>query len=253
MECLCAGLAPNEGGLGWIVAPTFDTVDLIYTQVRRLLQQRFAHRIIRLDSRERLIAVRNLAGNVATLVGKSADNKASLLGESVSWMVIDEAAQLKRETWETALSQRLIDTGGWALLASTPRGARGWFHELYLRGQGVDSDFASWRGPTWDNPCIDRAIVEKERDRLPQAIFDEMYGGEFVGDGGIPCATCGWPVPFPAPIVLVGDEELRTCIDCGRFVDKDGHALADVDENGEPMTQVVVVQVPINQPAASPC
>ncbi len=253
METLCAALAPNDGGIGWIVGPSFDSVDLILVQVRRLLARRFAHRIIRIESRERTIVVRNLAGSIATIVGKSADNKTSLLGESVSWLVVDEAAQLKRDIWETALSQRLIDTAGWALLTSTPRGAAGWFHELFLRGQGTDPEFASWRAPTWDNPCIDRAIVEKERDRLPQAVFDEQYAGEFVGDGGIPCATCGWPVPFGgSPIVLVGDEELRTCVDCGRFVDEAGHAVADVDENGQPRAQVVVVQVPVDPPVVTP-
>ena len=63
---------------------------------------------------------------------KSADNLSSLLGEGLDWLIVDEAARLKSEVWQSHLSQRLVDKVGWALLASTPRGAN-WFYKLYPR------------------------------------------------------------------------------------------------------------------------
>ena len=81
------------------------------------------------DNEKRLI-LRNMAGGLSEIRGKSADNPVSLLGEGLDWVIVDEAARLKPSIWEGHLSQRLIDKHGWALLISTP-GGKGYFYDLY--------------------------------------------------------------------------------------------------------------------------
>ena len=222
-EVLAAALAPNEGGVGWVVGPTFDSVDLILERTRDLSEQRFRHRLVDLDRRRRAITVKNLAGNDVVVIGKSADNTANLLGASVDWLVVDEAAQLRRDAWEEALSQRLIDVNGWALILSTPRGTHSWFHDVYAMGKGDDPDVESWTGPSWENPRLDRAVIEKERRKLPEAVFASMYGGLFVEDGRVPCAACEWPERRgPAVLVLHPGDALGECPVCERVLGPDG-------------------------------
>jgi hypothetical protein len=69
-----------------------------------------------------------------------------VLGEGLDWLIVDEASRLKPAIWQGHLSQRLIDKHGWALLISTPKG-KGYFYDLFRRGQGQDSDYQSWNMP----------------------------------------------------------------------------------------------------------
>ena len=63
----------------------------------------------------------------------------------------------------------MIDKKGWALLISTPRG-KGWFYELFRRGQGLDPDYQSWNHPTWTNPYVSRELIEEAPRLAPDAI-----------------------------------------------------------------------------------
>ena len=98
-------------------------------------------------------------------------------------MICDEAARLKPSIWESYLSQRLIDKKGWALLISTPKG-KGWFYDLFRRGQGQDVDYESWNNPSWTNPYLDEAAIEEERNRLPERVFRQEFGGQFLEGAG---------------------------------------------------------------------
>lgn len=191
-EALAAVLAPTGPSRGWLVSPTFDTSDLILKTLFGILETRFAHRMVSIDRRRRCAVLTNLAGNVAEVSAKSASRPATLLGESLDWVILDEAARLKPEIWREHLSQRLVDRDGWALLASTPHKGGEWFKEEFDRCANGDDDFAAWTRPTWDNPAIDRAVIGAEKGRLGVDEFYQEYGGEFIAPGGRICPVCRW-------------------------------------------------------------
>ena len=112
MEVVAALLQPAESSMGWVVAPTYDLCSRVFVRVEIALRQRFEHRIVYANAREHRIVVRNLGGGLSEMRAKSADNPVSLLGEGLDWLIIDEAARLKRDVWESYLSQRLVDRGG---------------------------------------------------------------------------------------------------------------------------------------------
>ena len=105
-------LQPRARSLGWIVAPSYDLADRAFRLVAEIIETRLKHRIREISTREQHIVILNLGGGVSEVRGKSADRPASLLGEGLEWLVVDEAAQLGREVWESHLSQRLIDKRG---------------------------------------------------------------------------------------------------------------------------------------------
>ena len=150
-----------------------------------------------------------MAGGVSEVRGKSSDNPTSLLGEALDFLVIDEAARLPAKVWEGHLVQRLLDRNGKALLISTPFG-KNWLFDLYRRGQGDDPDYASWQFPSAANPYLDAKMIEKERERLPERVWNQEYLARWVeGQGSVfmrvrEAAVGDWADPIP------GEEYVKT-------------------------------------------
>ena len=183
MEAIAAAMEPRERSVGWVVGPTYDLADKVFREILYIAAGHLRHRVVTMRESERKLVLRNLGGGFSEIRGKSADNPVSLLGEGLDYVIVDEASRMKSSIWEGHLSQRLIDRKGWALLISTPRG-KGWFHDLYRRGQRADEHCQSWAHPSWMNPYLDRALIEAERARLPDRVFRQEYGGEFLEGSG---------------------------------------------------------------------
>jgi hypothetical protein len=217
VEALCGLLAPTAPSRGWLVAPTYDLADQLLAGVLQYVEAHLAHRVIESSPRARKLVLRNLAGHAALLECRSCERPSNLVGAGLDWMIIDEAARVRDELWDTALSQRLTDRNGWLLACSTPRGCRGWFFDAYTRAIEGDLDYAAWSRPTEENSRIDPAVIEKERERLDRNAFHQEYRGEFIPDHGRVCPTCLGPrVDGPGTVVLRdGDEDLALCRDCG--------------------------------------
>jgi len=200
MEGLAAAMAPAKSSIGWVVAPTYDLADRVYREIQLIAVQHLRHHVVSMRESDRRLVLRNLAGGLSEIRAKSADNAVSLLGEGLDWVVVDEAARLKPSIWQSYLSQRLIDKQGWALLISTPKG-KGYFFDLWRRGQDRDPAYASWNYPSWTNPLLDKAAIDAERARLPERVFRQEYGAEFLeGSGAVfrnvrECATGDWRSP----------------------------------------------------------
>jgi len=200
MEAIAAAMQPTDRSIGWIVAPTYDLSERVFNQIVVTVAEHLRHRLVTLKEHERRIVLRNMGGGLSEIRGKSADNPVSLLGEGLDFVILDEAARMKPLIWENHLSQRLIDKQGWAVLISTPRG-KGYFYELFRRGQGADPDYQSWNSPSWTNPLLSREQIEEERNRLPERVFRQEYAAEFLeGSGAVfrnirECATRSFSEP----------------------------------------------------------
>jgi hypothetical protein len=217
MEGIAAALEPRKRSVGWVVAPTYDLAEKVFREIVVIAAEQIRHRIVSLREHDQKLVLRNMGGGLSEIKGKSADNPVSLLGEGLDWLIVDEAARLKPIIWESHLSQRLLDHQGWALLISTPKG-KGWFYDAFMRAQRGDADYASWNQPSWRNPHLPADKIEEERGRLPEAVFRQEYGAEFLeGTGAVfrnvrECAVGDWQEP-------VKDEQYVAGLDLARTVD----------------------------------
>lgn len=184
MEGLAAAMEPRPNSMGWIAAPTYDLTDKVFRDIVYVAVAHIKHRIITFKESERRLVLRNMAGGISEIRCRTSDNPLSLLGEGLDWLIVDEAAQMKSHIWQQYLSQRLLDRKGWALFISTPK-SKGWFYDLWRLGQGRDESYQSWNCPSWDNPLLDRDLIEKERGRLSERDFRQEYGGEFLEGSGM--------------------------------------------------------------------
>jgi hypothetical protein len=242
-ECVAALMEPREQSLGWVVAPTYDLSERVFRQVVAIIRKHFAHRVKECNERERRLIVFNLGGGISELRGKSADNRDSLLGEGLDYLVVDEAARLDRAIWDEHLSQRVIDRAGWVLLLSTPQGTN-WFYGLFRRGQsGRDPQFESWASPSTDNPHLDPAAIEAERARLATAVFEVQYQARFIGAENEPCERCEPDGHCGSGMVFADNpSELARCLDCDGYVDQGGRALALRSAGRVPTLTLVSIQ-----------
>jgi hypothetical protein len=200
MEGLAAAMEPSNRSIGWVAAPTYDLADRVFREIVFYATDKLNHHVVTMSESERRLVLRNMGGGLSEIRAKSADNPVSLLGEGLDWLIVDEASRLKPTIWQSHLSQRLIDKQGWALLISTPKG-KGYFYDLFRRGQGRDEGYESWNYPSSTNPILSKEQIEGERTRLPEAVFRQEYGAEFIeGAGAVfrnvrELATGEWQAP----------------------------------------------------------
>lgn len=99
-------------------------------------------------------------------------------GRKYKRVVVDEAGFVRhlQDAWLGAIRPTLTDFRGDAWFLGTPHG-RGYFDQLYRRGQAGEEGWASWQRGTVDNPHIDPAEVEAARREMPPEAFAQEYLG----------------------------------------------------------------------------
>ena len=194
-------LCVNPGSKGWVVAPTFGQASIIFKRTLAKAQwyvQR--HPNLRLKYRRGAsleITVEHfdrdwkLPGAVSVGMsefnGKSGNQPDNLVGATLTYLIIDEAAVVQQMAWEEALSPMLSTTQGWVLFVSTPRGFN-WFYDLFMKGRSAlaeDIAFESFNAASWDaNPTVPRSFYESEKRKKTELVFRQEYGAEFVSNSG---------------------------------------------------------------------
>lgn len=114
---------------------------------------------------------------------RSADNPQNLRSNAWDFVVFDEAAYIKQETWTEVIRPTLADRHGRALFISTPRG-RNWFWELYQKGIAAEPDWFSVQYSTFDNPHIDPDEITAAQAELSETIFQQEFLADFVDEAG---------------------------------------------------------------------
>jgi phage FluMu gp28-like protein len=99
---------------------------------------------------------------------KSGDDPDSLRGETLDYLILDEAAYHSPEIWKV-LRYTLMVNNGEALFLSTPCG-QNWFYELYMRGKDkTKANWASWQLPSTVSQFISKEEIE---DAKTDALCD---------------------------------------------------------------------------------
>jgi len=117
--------------------------------------------------------------NGRKILVRGADNPDSLRGVSLTYVVLDECAFIKEDTWQKIIRASLSDKKGRALFISTPSG-RNWFYDLFNLGQEeTDEEWKSWHYTTKDNETIDPKEIEAAERTLSSFAFKQEYLSSF--------------------------------------------------------------------------
>jgi phage terminase large subunit-like protein len=117
--------------------------------------------------------------NGRKILVRGADNPDSLRGVSLTYVVLDECAFIKEDTWQKIIRASLSDKKGRALFISTPSG-RNWFYDVFNLGQeDQDEEWQSWHFTTKDNETIDPKEIEAAERTLSSFAFKQEYLSSF--------------------------------------------------------------------------
>lgn len=117
--------------------------------------------------------------NGRKILVRGADNPDSLRGVSLTYVVLDECAFIKEDTWQKIIRASLSDKKGRALFISTPSG-RNWFYDVFNLGQEEqDEEWCSWHFTTKDNETIDPKEIDAAQRTLSSFAFKQEYLSSF--------------------------------------------------------------------------
>lgn len=128
--------------------------------------------------------------NGSVLTFYSAEQGASLRGQTFNYMICDEFAFHKQEQtdgtmlWNDILSPTLKARGRKCIFVSTPLGKNNIFYEMYQRGISDDfPKYASILKTIYDDGFISPDEIEEIRKSIPELSFKQEYMCEWLDDG----------------------------------------------------------------------
>jgi hypothetical protein len=121
--------------------------------------------------------------NSSKILFRSAMSEDSLRGQSVDYMILDEAAFIKKETIETILMPMLNVRGKKCLFISTPKG-KNYLYEYFLNGQTLPK-WKSMRYSTYDSPFANEDLINMFKETLPPKLFQQEIEAEFVDSSSV--------------------------------------------------------------------
>ena len=203
----------NEHGIDlkhkevFYVAPTLQQArDIMWNLLKDLGKD-----VIR-DTHENTSTATLVNGRRITL--KGSDRPDSLRGVSVSFVVMDEYAFMRPETWDLILRPTLADSRGSAMFIGTPSGKNHFYHLWTEAGSGKE-EFSEWEAfhfNSLDNPILAEEEINHARATMSHQAFRQEFEASFSNAGG---------GAFKEDDIQYGDEP-----------DADGFTFVAVDPNG---------------------
>lgn len=105
-------------------------------------------------------------------------------GYTLDYLVIDEAAYIKDEVWNTVLRPTVLVRGKKVLFISTPKG-RNWFYNIAMRG--ISDEYPQYKtffATSFDSPYITAEELEEAKMSLPENVYRQEILAEFLEGGG---------------------------------------------------------------------
>lgn len=182
-------LGPEAGV--YYVAPTFDQAKrIMWPKIRELAGYERIGGLIRNE---------NVNDGWIELVSgrriyiRGADNPDSLRGIALSYVVLDEYADMKENVWSEIVEPALMDYEGSALFIGTPKG-KNHFYKLFMKALHYQFDpevdeyplYEAFHFKSGDNPFIKKAELKRmmESDTSSRETIKQEIEADFISGGG---------------------------------------------------------------------
>ncbi len=173
--------ALSEGNqIVYWVSPTDTQAKKIYTTIVNAIFESGVIKSHKMGSGDCEIIFKNKS----KILFRSAAAEDSLRGESVHYMILDEAAFIKKTTLNSILLPMLTIIGKKCLVITTPKG-KNWVYDWFLKGQEGKSRYKSFRLSSIDSPFANLEFIEEQRRGMPEKLYQQEYLAEFVDSASI--------------------------------------------------------------------
>lgn len=176
---LTTAAASRPNSLVWYVAPTYGMCkSIMWSDLIGIIPRRWI-----VKSNETTQSITLINGSRIEL--KGCDKPDTLRGVGLHFLVVDEAQDIKKETWTTVLRPTLSDKQGGALIIGTPKGFN-WLYDLYREGQKETNRknglWASWQFPTMSSPFIPPEEIEAAKRDMDEKVFNQEFNACHLPD-----------------------------------------------------------------------
>ena len=113
--------------------------------------------------------------SIKFMSGESDDN---LRGNTFHYLICDEFAFIKKDTWQYVLRATILVKGRKCLLASTPKGKNHFFDLCNLAKENPRYQY--FKGTSFDNPFTNYEELEDIKNTLPVEVWNQEYLAEFI-------------------------------------------------------------------------
>lgn len=170
----------------YYVAPTFD-------QAKRIMWPKLKE-LLGYADHGGFIARENVNDGWLELISgrriyiKGADNPESLRGIGLSYVVLDEYADMKPFVWDEIIDPALMDVQGEALFIGTPKG-KNHFYKIFLAALEQQEGYEDWEAfhfKSLDNPFLNPQEVERmmKQSNRPIDVIKQEIEASFISGGG---------------------------------------------------------------------
>jgi predicted phage terminase large subunit-like protein len=178
--------------------------------------------------------------NGRTIKIKGSDRPDTLRGVGLSFVVMDEYADMKPEVWDLIVRPALSDHEGQALFIGTPDGKNHFYDLWCFAGEMSKNEHPEWESfhfNSMDNPKIKPKEIEAARNSMSAAAFRQEYEASFTAGGG---------GSFKEEYIKYADEpkehgEIYVAVDLAGFGTGDGMIKSAVKKLDE--TAISIVEV----------
>jgi hypothetical protein len=161
------------------VSPTNTQSQKVYTEIVNAIVESDCIKSRKMPMGNTQIVFRN----GSQILFRSAESEDSLRGPSVDYMILDEAAFIKKETFEIILLPMLGVRGKKCFICTTPKG-KNWIYDYYCKSKD-NPKWASFRYSTYDSPFANENIINMFRENMAPTLFKQEIEAEFVDSASV--------------------------------------------------------------------
>lgn len=110
---------------------------------------------------------------------RGADNRDSLRGVGLNFIVLDEFAYMDERVWTEVLRPTLSDKNGHAMFISTPTGKSNWAYDMFHMPRTDAQNWAAWQFTSLSGGRISEEEIEQARRDLDERTFRQEYEATF--------------------------------------------------------------------------
>lgn len=122
--------------------------------------------------------------NGSTILFRAAGSEDSLRGTSgVSYLVLDEAAFIKKDTVEVVILPMLSTRIKKVFYISTPKG-KNWLYDTFNR-YSKKHNCRTFKFSTLDNPYVDMDFIQHEKETLSEALYQQEILAEWIDSSSV--------------------------------------------------------------------
>ncbi len=167
----------------WYVAPTYAMArGIMWDELKESIPRKWVH-----TYNETRMTIRLINGTRIEL--KGADKPDTLRGVGLHLVIIDEAQDIRPDTWYKVLRPTLATTLGEVIIIGTPKSFN-WLYDVYMLGQRGDTfldakgrkrlnPWKSWQFPTITSPFIPKEEIEAARSDMDEKSFRQEFEASF--------------------------------------------------------------------------